>query len=91
MLSTRRYSDTRLPYNMPRSHLTDLRFCCAANVVTASEGRESDAYRDSSNRLLGGWRAYDAEATPAPSDPQLRTRRTLLYSWVWLGATGGGG
>jgi len=49
---------------MPRSHLTDLRFCCAANVVTASEGRESDAYRDSSNRLLGGWRAYDAEATP---------------------------
>jgi len=49
--------------------LTDLRFCCAANVVTASEGRESDAYRDSSNRLLGGWRAYDAEATPAPLKP----------------------
>jgi len=37
--------------------------------VTASEGREPDAYRDSSNRLLGGWRAYDAEATPAPLKP----------------------
>ncbi len=35
-------------------HLTDLRFCCAANVVTASEAREPDAYRDCSNRLLGG-------------------------------------
>jgi len=23
------------------------------------------------------------------SDPQLRTRRTLLYSWVWLGASEG--
>ena len=31
---------------------TDLRFCCAANVVTASEARDPDAYRDSSNRLL---------------------------------------
>lgn len=49
--------------------LTDLRFYCATNVVTASEGRESDAYRDSSNRLLGGWRAYDAEAAPPHSDP----------------------
>ena len=34
------------------SHLTSLRFCCAANVATASEAREPDAYRDSSNRLL---------------------------------------
>ncbi len=34
-------------------HRTDLRFCCAANVVTASEAREPDVYRDSSNRLLG--------------------------------------
>ena len=29
-----------------------MRFCCAANVVTASEAREPDAYRDCSNRLL---------------------------------------
>ncbi len=36
-----------------RRRITDLRFCCAANVVTASEAREPDAYRDSSNRLLG--------------------------------------
>ncbi len=34
-------------------YLTSLRFCCAANVVTASVAREPDAYRDSSNRLLG--------------------------------------
>ena len=27
-------------------HLTSLRFCCAANVVTASEARELDADRD---------------------------------------------
>ncbi len=33
--------------------LTSLRFCCAANVVTASEAREPDVYRDCSNRLLG--------------------------------------
>ncbi len=33
-------------------HLTDLRFCCAANVVTASVARELAAYRDCSNRLL---------------------------------------
>ena len=33
-------------------HRTSLRFCCAANVVTASEARELDAYRDCSNRLL---------------------------------------
>ena len=32
--------------------LTDLRFCCAANVVTASEAREVDGCRDGSNRLL---------------------------------------
>ena len=47
-------------------------------MVTASEARESDAYRDSSNRLLGGWRAYDAEAALPHSDPQLRTRETVL-------------
>ena len=37
-------------------YLTDLRFCCAAKMVTASVARESDAYRDSSNRLLDGAR-----------------------------------
>ena len=37
-----------------RSHRTSLRFCCAANVVTAGVAREPDAYRDCSNRLLGG-------------------------------------
>ena len=58
-------------------------------MVITSEAREPDAYRDSSNRLLGGWRAYDAEAAPPHSDPQLRTRRTV-DSWVWLGATEGG-
>jgi len=57
-------------------------------VVTASEGRESDAYRDSSNRLLGSWRAYDAEAAPPHSDPQLRTSKTVDSS-VGLGATEG--
>ena len=30
-------------------HRTDLRFCCAAKMVTASEAREPDGYRDSSN------------------------------------------
>ena len=29
------------------------RFCCASKMGTASEAREPDAYRDSSNRLLG--------------------------------------
>ena len=36
-----------------RRRLTSLRFCCAANVVTASVAREVEGYRDSSNRLLG--------------------------------------
>ncbi len=36
-------------------HRTSLRFCCAANVVTASEAREPDVYRDCSNRLLYGY------------------------------------
>jgi hypothetical protein len=35
-------------------HLTSLRFCCAINLPTASEAREPDVYRDSSNRLLDG-------------------------------------
>ncbi len=34
------------------------RFCCAANVVTASEAREPDAYRASSNRLLESRRSH---------------------------------
>ncbi len=33
-------------------HRTSLRFCCAANVVTASEAREVEGCRDCSNRLL---------------------------------------
>ena len=33
-------------------HRTSLRFCCAANVVTASEAREPDGCRDCSNRLV---------------------------------------
>ena len=41
-----------------RYRLTSLRFYCAANVVTASVAREPDAYRDSSNRLLGGLDSY---------------------------------
>ncbi len=38
---------------MHGGHLTSLRFCCAANVVTASVAREVDGCRDCSNRLLG--------------------------------------
>ena len=30
---------------------------------------EVEDFRDCRNRLLGGWRAYDAEATPAPLRP----------------------
>ena len=41
--------------------LTDLRFCCAANVVTASEAREVEGCRDCSNPMLGSLalRAHD--------------------------------
>ncbi len=47
--------ELRLPsHAWGRYHLTDLRFCCAANVVTAGEAREPDVYRDCSNRLLDG-------------------------------------
>ncbi len=38
----------------PTRHLTDLRFCCAPNVVTASEAREAHVIRANSNRLLCG-------------------------------------
>ena len=44
-------------------------------LPTPGVAREPNADRDCSNRLLGGWRAYDAEAAPPHSDPQLRTRR----------------
>ncbi len=40
----------------PGGSLTSLRFCCAANVVTASVARERDDLRDCSNRLLDGRR-----------------------------------
>ena len=43
--------------------IADLRFCCAANVVTSSEAREPDAYRDSSNRWLGSVRRAPRDAT----------------------------
>ncbi len=36
-----------------RCSRTSLRFCCAANAVTASVAREPDVYRDISNRSLG--------------------------------------
>ncbi len=39
-------------------HRTSLRFCCAANVVTASEAREPHVYRDSSNRSLDSLDSY---------------------------------
>jgi hypothetical protein len=39
-------------YDQCQGYITDLRFCCAANVVTAGEAREPNLYRDSSNRLL---------------------------------------
>ncbi len=45
-------------------HLTSLRFCCAAKMVTASEAREPDVYRDCSNRLLDG--APDASVVNLP-------------------------
>jgi len=56
-------------------------------MVAESEACKRDAYRDSSNRLWGIWRAYDAETALPHSGPQLRTSKTVL---VWLGATEGG-
>ena len=47
-------------------------------MVTASEARDLDGYRDCSNRLLDGWRTYDAEAAPPHSNPQLRTSETVF-------------
>ena len=44
----------RVAAKHPRAVLDSVkwRFCCAAKMVTASVARESDAYRDSSNRVL---------------------------------------
>ena len=42
---------------------------CIYRKRGSGRSREPDVYRDCSNRLLGGWRAYDAEATPAPLKP----------------------
>ena len=42
-----------IPKAARRFRLTSLRFCCAANVVTAGAAREPGVYRDCSNRLLG--------------------------------------
>ena len=46
---------------------------CIYRKRGSGRSREPDVYRGCSNRLLGGWRAYDAEAAPPHSDPQLRT------------------
>ncbi len=51
---------------------------------------EVEDFRDSSNRLLGGWRAYDTEAALPHSDPQLKTSRTVPDRWVCGGYHGGG-
>ena len=51
---------------------------------------EVEDFRDSSNRLLGGWLAYDTEAALPHSDPQLKTSRTVLDRWVCGGYHGGG-
>jgi len=51
---------------------------CIYRKRGSGRSREPDVYRDCSNRFLGGWRAYDAEAAPPHSDPQLRTRKTLF-------------
>ena len=53
-----------------RSRRTDPRFCCAANVVTASEAREPDVYRDCSNRLLDGLDSYSKCNKPPDRTPQ---------------------
>ncbi len=66
-----------------RFHRTSLRFCCAANVVTASEAREPDVCRDCSNRLLeraarmpldlalgGNRNADDTTSTPGGRGPR---------------------
>ena len=42
----------------------------AANVVTASEAREPDAYRDSSNRLLDSLDSYSKCNKPPDRTPQ---------------------
>ena len=51
-------------YDQCQGYITSLRFCCAANVVTASEAREPDAYRDCSNRLLGSRRRMRSALIP---------------------------
>ncbi len=70
--------------------LTSLRFCCAANVVTAGEAREPDVYRDSSNRVLDRPRLqvgnsrksadelHDVVVVPCRRPPVTKHHRTLL-------------
>ena len=50
--------------------LTSLRFYCASNMRTASEAREPDAYRDSSNRLLERLDSYSKCNKPPDRTPQ---------------------
>ena len=58
-----------------RRRLTDMRFCCASKMVTASEAREPDGYRNGSNRSLGG-------------DRRLAQLRDLRRSYGLLGLRG---
>ena len=62
------------------SYITDLRFCCAANVVTASEAREPVVYRDCSNRLL---------ESPEPSSIEVLLWRKIMVRTVKLRRMGG--
>ena len=66
-----------------------LRFCCASKMLTASEAREPNAYRDSSNRLLAG---------PTITTPSTKTRSQGIWRLLgenerchhgFLGATSG--
>ena len=47
-------------------------FCCRVSLAVVPGGVQI--------RLLGCWRAYDAEPSSPNSGPQLRTRKTLLDS-----------
>ena len=52
---------------MLQRFLTDLRFCCAIKMPTASEARDPDAYRDCSNRLLASaLQHFGLESIPKP-------------------------
>ncbi len=60
--------------------ITSLRFCCAANVVTAGVAREPDGYRDCSNRLLDS--CERAQLAYSGSSPQ--AHQTDQFKKAWL-------